>query len=224
VVVYFGTTATAPWLDQWDTTGCFTGWESHCVRAYPASSSPGGYASIVATGTGDRGAIYGAYTFAETILGVEPWWRFADFAPPYTPSVQVNDTLTLLVAPPKFKYRAWFPNDEDLLAGLRPDPLKRGVFDSATWDALCETMLRLKGNAMLIGTNPYPDDASVAMVGQRGVVVMQHHYDLLGVNVFQVRLAGIEGHRRAGDSITFAAVSGWGSDGVFSTRVVVPAA
>ena len=31
--------------------------------------------SVVATGNGTRGAIYALYAFAETVLGVDPWWR-----------------------------------------------------------------------------------------------------------------------------------------------------
>ena len=61
-VVFFGSIAAALAPEA-----CFEGWESHCVVALPPSRF--GYPAIVAAGTGTRGAIYGAYTFAEIVLG-----------------------------------------------------------------------------------------------------------------------------------------------------------
>lgn len=182
VVVYFGNLESAPWLSSFDLSDCFTGWESHCVKAFAAG--PNGYPSIVATGTGDRGAIYGAYSFSENVLGVNPWYLWTDDEPTYVGSLPVNDTLDLTWAPPKFAHRTWFPNDEDLLGNNNPDPLGRAVFDVQTWDDICQTLLRLKGNGILVGTNPFPDEDSVSLVARRGVVVQHHHYNLLGINVF----------------------------------------
>lgn len=188
VVVYFGNNVNSPWLSNFGSSllqSCYSGWESHCVIVVPASSSPNGYASIIATGTGMRGSIYGAYSFSEVILGVNPWYRFTDDIPVYQSNITVVDTFSQVYNPPQFKYRSWFPNDEDLLGGHNADPAGQDVFSLVAWDELCETLLRIKANAMLIGTNPYPDENSVALVNRRGVVVMHHHYDILGLNVYQ---------------------------------------
>jgi len=187
VVVYFGNEINAPWINNFGSAvqACYSGWESHCVVAIPAASSPNGYDSIIATGTGMRGGIFGAYSFSELILGVNPWYRFTDDVPTYQNNITVSNTFSQIYNPPQFKYRSWFPNDEDLLGGHNADPAGQDVFSLTTWDELCETLLRIKANAMLIGTNPYPDENSVALVSRRGVVIQHHHYDILGMNVYQ---------------------------------------
>jgi hypothetical protein len=86
------------------------------VVAVPGSASPwGGYPVIAATGTGTRGAIFGAYAFSERVLGVNPWHLFNDDPPTYAGSVTVNASAPIVYPPPLYKYRAWFTNDEDLL-------------------------------------------------------------------------------------------------------------
>ncbi len=176
-VVFMGTPGAAPWLAAFDLSGCFVGWESHCVKAFPPGAS--GYASIVATGQGDRGAIYGALSFSEAVLGVNPWALFTDDPPAYVGSVSLNASLELLWGPPKYKYRGLFFNDEvcgsmasfpcilcslikrvcvqDLLANHRPDPLGQAAVDLRMYDDYMTTLLRLKGNMIVPATNPFPD-------------------------------------------------------------------
>ena len=113
VVVYMGSIQAAPWLDLFDLTGCMTGWESHCVKAFPAESNgSSGYASIIATGEGMRGVIYGALSFSESVLGVNPWALFTDDPTAYVGSVSLDDNLALTWSPPQFKWRGLFFNDE----------------------------------------------------------------------------------------------------------------
>jgi len=97
-------------------------------------------------------------------------------------SIDVNSSFAVLVAPPLYKYRAVFFNDEDLLSGLRRDPLAKNVFDTATYSMLFETVLRLKGNAVIVATNPFPDEDCVALAHRRGLVVTHQHYTTLGIN------------------------------------------
>ena len=112
-LVYLGSVEAAPWLLAFDLSGCSTGWESHCVKAFPASASgAAGYASVVATGEGMRGAIYGALSFSENVLGVNPWSLFTDDPPAFVGSVTLNDSLALLWPPPQYKWRGLFFNDE----------------------------------------------------------------------------------------------------------------
>jgi len=169
-------------------TQCFTGAESHCVLA--AADGGNGLQAIYASGSGARGAIYGWYSFSENVLGVNPLFLFTDDAPAYAPGpIAVDDALALTFAPPRFAVRSWFVNDEDLLAGSRQDPAGETVIDLVTYDQICETLLRLKGNAMIPSTNPFPDENNLRLVSRRGLIVMSHHYDLLGSNVFAWPLA-----------------------------------
>ena len=190
-LVFLGTQAAAPWLSTLDARVpglCTPGWEAHCVLA-PVGGA-GGYANVLlATGAGDRGAMYGAYSFAEEVLGVNPWKLLLDDMPAYTGSVDVPEGLALAFPPPFYKYRAAFINDEDLLAGRFPDPLRKAAIGPETYERLFETLLRLKANMVVPATNPFPDQAVNTLAGLRGLVLSFHHYDLLGGNVFSWPLA-----------------------------------
>ena len=179
-LVVLGSLSACPSLSALVPPSCFAGWESHCVIAADVA----GYKAVVATGTGDRGAIYAAYTFSEQILNVNPWYRLTDDPPVFLGSVNVNSSFSTIVAPPLYRYRAVFFNDEDLLGGLRPDPMAKNVFDMYTYNMLFETLLRLKGNGAIVGSNPFPDEDSVALAGRRGVVVVHHHYNCLGTPLY----------------------------------------
>ena len=86
--VFFGSSDGAPWLPALFPSvnaSCLGGWESHCVLGPAAAGGGAGYANvIVATGSGMRGAIYGAYAFAEEVLGVNPWKWFTDDVPAFS--------------------------------------------------------------------------------------------------------------------------------------------
>jgi hypothetical protein len=162
---------------------CGGGAEAHCVLA--AADGGNGFPALFASGGGPRGAVFGWYALSEAVLGVNPLYRFSDDLPAFTTGVvDVADNLTIAFAPPKFAVRAWFVNDEDLLGGHRADPAGETVYDLVMLDAILETLLRLKGNALIPQTNPYPDAGTLALTARRGVIIMSHHYDLLGLNVF----------------------------------------
>lgn len=52
---------------------CTTTWEAHCVVPVPASRSPFGLDTVVATGAGKRGPIYALYELAHRGLGADPY-------------------------------------------------------------------------------------------------------------------------------------------------------
>ena len=193
-LIFLGSLAQAPWLEGLDARVpalCAPGWEAHCVLA-PAGGA-GGFASVVlATGAGDRGAMYAAYSFAEAVLGVNPWKLLLDDVPAYAGSADVPEGLALAFPPPFYKYRAAFINDEDLLAGRFPDPLRRAAIGPQTYERLFETLLRLKANMVVPATNPFPDQDVNVLAGMRGLVLSFHHYDLLGGNVFSWPLPSSE--------------------------------
>ena len=55
----------------------------------------------------------------------------------------------------------------------------------AMWDRVFELILRLKGNAVIVGTAAYPDERSMELASRRGLYLAEHHITLLGTNTFQ---------------------------------------
>ena len=53
------------------------------------------------------------------------------------------------------------------------------------WDHVYELILRLKGNAVIVGTAAYPDERSMQLASRRGLYLAEHHITLLGTNSFQ---------------------------------------
>ena len=170
-LVLVGTLDAAPWLGSLFPSvaaDCASGWEAHCVLVTPSAGGVPGYAQvIVATGAGARGAMFGAYALSETVLGVNPWMHYTDDVPAYAAPLEVADGFTALFAPPRFRYRGIFINDEDLLANQFPDPLGRAAIDARAYNKLLETLLRLKGNAIIPATNPFPDQVRVRKGGEQ---------------------------------------------------------
>ena len=128
--------------------------------------------------------MYGVYAYAENVLGVNPWKHFTDDVPVYAAPLTIRDDYSIIFAPPRFKYRGLFINDEDLLANRFPDPLGLAAVDLRAYNLLIETLLRCKANLIVPATNPFPDQQVNALVGRRGAVLSFHHYDLVGANVF----------------------------------------
>jgi len=148
------------------------------------SQSNGNFA-LVATGADLRGCIYAAYAFSEQVLGVDPWWFWADHEPTFRGTVDVPAGLNLRAGPPTFKYRGWFINDEDLLSGFSPDPLRENVFSLEILDRICETLLRLRGNLLVPATFPFPDERCQELTACRGLVLNMHHILVTGLNTYR---------------------------------------
>ena len=129
-------------------------------------------------------AIYALYTLAEHVLGVDPWWRFTDHAPPYLGAISLPHGFKVVVKPPAFKYRGVFTNDEDLLGYFRHDPLSESVWDIRTWDTLYETLLRAKANMVIPGTSPNPDERHIALANRRGLTTSQSHFEIVDFGAF----------------------------------------
>lgn len=185
--VYFGTPSNMPYVSELlDITTCLDGPESHCLRLVKDPRDPTGRAlALVAIGETTRGAIYAAYSFSELILGVDPLYHFSDIQPEFKGVVRLSANLSYVFQEPVFQYRVLFPNDEDLLGGFKPDPMGESVFTVTAFDWFYETALRLKANGVLAGTVPYPDEKSVTQACRRGLVVADHHFNLLGLNTYR---------------------------------------
>lgn len=174
-VLYFGTKQ--PWVKDLP-----AGKESFALRALKDAA---GRPALAAVGADARGAIYAAYTFAEQMLGVDPWYYWTDHEPAAKREIVVPATLDQKHGPATFRYRGWFINDEDLLAGFAPDPLRENVFSLEMLDRICETILRLRGNMIAPGTFTFPDERSWELASRRGLVLNMHHIQVLGLNTFR---------------------------------------
>src|SRR5579884_533191 len=140
--------------------------------------------AIVLAGADMRGTIYAVYEFSQKYLGVDPLYYWTDHEPARRTSVSIPASLKETFAAPKFKYRGFFINDEDLLTGWAPGEHKdKTGISLEVWDKIFETTLRLKGNMVAPGTWIFPDDPQVKAAGARGLIVTQHHAIPLGLNV-----------------------------------------
>jgi hypothetical protein len=139
---------------------------------------------VCLTGTDMRGTIYAVYEFSQRYLGVDPMYLWTDRQPEKRLSITLPADFTHTFSKPLFKYRGFFPNDEDLLTGwVQPAKGQQTGIALSTWDMVYETTLRLKGNMVVPGTWIFPDDAQVHAATERGLIINQHHAIPLGVNV-----------------------------------------
>src|ERR1017187_6073790 len=145
---------------------------------------PGVRQAVVLTGSDLRGAIYAVYEFSHRHLGVDPFYWWTDNAPPRRARVVVP-AAKLQDGPPAFRYRGWFINDEDLLTGWKPGTKDGAGISLEVWDRIYEASLRLKGNMMTPGTFLFPDEPQVKAARDRGIVITQHHIEVVGTNTYR---------------------------------------
>ena len=139
---------------------------------------------VCLVGADMRGTIYAIYEFSQKVLGVDPMYLWTDKQPAKRASITLPADFAHTYPSPVFKYRGFFPNDEDLLTGwVTPKKGDQTGIALSTWDMVFETILRLKGNMVVPGTWIFPDDAQVHAATERGLIVNQHHAIPLGVNV-----------------------------------------
>ena len=139
---------------------------------------------VCLTGADMRGTIYAVYEFSQKVLGVDPMYLWTDKQPARRVSITLPKDFEHTYASPVFRYRGFFPNDEDLLSGYIPGSRSEHTGISLeVWDNIFETTLRLKGNIIVPGTWIFPDDAQVHAAAERGIIINQHHAIPLGVNV-----------------------------------------
>jgi hypothetical protein len=139
---------------------------------------------VCLTGADMRGTIFAIYEFSQAYLGIDPMYLWTDKQPERRRSVALPADFSHVYPKPVFRYRGFFPNDEDLLTGwVPPSKGDQTGISLKTWDKVFETILRLKGNMVVPGTWTFPDDAQVHAATERGLIVNQHHAIPLGVNV-----------------------------------------
>lgn len=129
-------------------------WERYLIQTvnHPC---PGVGKALVIAGSDRRGAAYGVFAISE-MMGVSPWYWWADVPVKKYKSLYVNAPATLSKTP-SVKYRGIFLNDEDW--GLQPWAAKtfeteRGNIGPRTYAKICELLLRLKGNHLAPAMHP----------------------------------------------------------------------
>jgi hypothetical protein len=158
--------------------------ESFALSTAGAGVGPTHRRVVCLVGADMRGTIYAIYEFSQKVLGVDPMYLWTDKEPAKRVSITLPGDFARTYPSPVFKYRGFFPNDEDLMTGwVTPKPGEQTGIALSTWDMVFETILRLKGNMVVPGTWIFPDDAQVHAAAERGLIVNQHHATPLGVNV-----------------------------------------
>jgi hypothetical protein len=134
-------------------------------------------------GSDMRGTLFAIYEFSQQYLGVDPMYYWTDHEPARRSSIQISASLDQKFPAPVFRYRGFFINDEDLLTGWAPGESNDHTGISlAVWNKICETILRLKGNMVVAGSWPFPNEPQDRLVAERGLLLNQHHAEPLGVN------------------------------------------
>ena len=158
--------------------------ESFVLSTTETGVGPARHRVICLIGADMRGTIYAIYEFSQKVLGVDPMYLWTDKQPAKRAAITLPADFARTYPSPVFKYRGFFPNDEDLLTGwVTPKKGEQTGIALSTWDMVFETILRLKGNMVVPGTWIFPDDAQVHAATERGLIVNQHHAIPLGVNV-----------------------------------------
>ncbi len=96
-------------------TGCTTASDR---ESFAFSVATAGNKHVVCLAGADmRGTIYAIYQFSQSVLGVDPMYLWTDKQPAKRASIPLRADFAHTFPSPVFKYRGFFPNDEDLLTG-----------------------------------------------------------------------------------------------------------
>ncbi len=141
--------------------------------------------ATVLTGSDMRGAIFAVYRFSEKFLNVDPlyWWN--DNVPKKMEYVSIPIDFEEKSNSPTIKYRGLFINDEDLLSGWKSGTWGISGISEEAWDRIYEATLRMKGNMITPGTFIFPYEPQVKAASERGLIITQHHIEVLGLNTFR---------------------------------------
>ncbi len=130
--------------------------------------------NIVLHGTDELGTIFAIYTFSEQFLGIKPLWFWASLKPISKDNISISNSYKFDSGEPYVKYRAWFPNDQDMFGPWRD-------LSNFNNEILYETLLRLKLNTIEVeNTIDYTKKGSVTerakLIDQYGLIMTFHHH------------------------------------------------
>ncbi len=128
-----------------DTDNLKSKWEAFSIKVVSDSKN----CTLIIAGSSPRGTAYGLMQLSQ-MIGVSPWYWWADVRPEKKQAVELPGNLFLEDAP-KVKFRGIFLNDEDW--GLKPWASKTfepetGDIGPKTYEKIFELLLRLKANAI----------------------------------------------------------------------------
>ncbi len=126
----------------------------------------------------DLGAVYGLLAISQRDLGLHPFFFWNDQVTPCRAQA-VIPCGARESEPMAVRYRGWFINDEVLL-----DPWKKDeAAHREVWRMVFETLLRCGGNMVIPGTDR-GEDGLDDLASSMGLILTQHHAELLGAPMF----------------------------------------
>ena len=136
-------------------------------------------------GSNPRGTAFAAYTLSER-LGIDPLYIWTGYAPEHRDPLILKRT-SFSQAPPAFRFRGFFHDDEDLLP--RPFdangyPLQTGNVPLDWYKRFFETALRLRMNMVAPYTRVHRRYEVQKLASDWGLYYTSHHYDILVSNPF----------------------------------------
>ena len=131
-------------------------------------------------GSNPRGTAFAAYTLSER-LGIDPLYIWTGYTPEHRDPLVLKPT-NFTQAPPAFRYRGFFHDDEDLLP--RPFdangyPLQTGDVPLDWYKRFFETALRLRMNMVAPYTRVHRRYEVQKLASDWGLYYTSHHYDIL---------------------------------------------
>jgi hypothetical protein len=128
--------------------------------------------------------IYAIYQFSQEFLGVDPLYWWTDHEPRHRRRIELAENIRI-TSEPRFRYRGWFLNDEDLLTGWHPGTRDGTGISLEVWDHIFEALLWLKGNMVVPGTWIFPYEPQLHAASDRGLIITQHHVNVLGLDTYR---------------------------------------
>ncbi|MBR1862192.1 MAG: glycosyl hydrolase 115 family protein [Lachnospiraceae bacterium] len=157
-------------------------WEVYSFKNLEQEESrENGSRTLLIAGSDKRGTIYGIFHLSE-LLGVSPWYWFADVTPVKKDSIEITDGDFLVSKEPSVKYRGFFINDEWPSFGNWTFE-HFGGFTAEMYDHVFELLLRLKGNYLwpAMWTSNFSLDGpgleNARLADEYGVVMSNSHHE-----------------------------------------------
>lgn len=182
-VVIIGTLGRSPLIDRLvhegklRTQGVAGRWESY-LRTVVVDPMPGIDQALVIAGSDKRGTIYGVYDLS-ALVGVSPWYWWADVMPRHQSELLVPAADTIL-REPAVRYRGIFINDEaPAFSGWARETF--GGVNHEVYAKVFELILRMKGNYLwpAMWGNAFADDDSLnaRLADEYGIVMGTSHHE-----------------------------------------------
>ncbi|MCR4617943.1 MAG: glycosyl hydrolase 115 family protein [Lachnospiraceae bacterium] len=154
-------------------------WEVYSFKVVPAKGNEP--EKLLIAGSDKRGTIYGLFHVSE-ILGVSPWYWFADVKPQHKDCIEISSKDNFVSKVPSVKYRGFFINDEWPAFGNWTFE-HFGGFTTEMYDHVFELLLRLKGNYLwpAMWTSNFsldgPGLSNAILADEYGVVMSNSHHE-----------------------------------------------